>query len=66
MSQVNDLLERIMKLRIEGVTGALVMYSWIGRRIQPLQKRDRFGFKFLRLSDQSQFTTECIHQSELY
>jgi hypothetical protein len=33
MSQVNDLLERIMKLRTEGFTGASVVYSWIGRHI---------------------------------
>jgi hypothetical protein len=40
MSQVNDLLERIIKLITEGVTRASVIYSWIGRRIQTLQKHD--------------------------
>jgi hypothetical protein len=64
MSQVNDLLERIMKLRTEGVTGASVMYSWIGRRIQPLQKGDWFSFHYLRLLDQSRFTAERNNQDE--
>jgi hypothetical protein len=64
MSQINDLLEKIMKLRTAGVTGASVMYSWIGQHIQPLQKCDQFGFEYLRLSDQSRFTAEHIHQDE--
>jgi hypothetical protein len=47
MSQVNDLLKKIMKLREAGVTGASVVYFWIGRRIQPLQKRARSSFEYL-------------------
>jgi hypothetical protein len=39
MSQINDLRKGIMKLRKEGVTGALVVYLWIGWHIQSLQKR---------------------------
>jgi hypothetical protein len=40
------------------------MYSWIGRRIQPLQQRSRFGFEYMGLKDPSQFSAEQIHQAE--
>jgi hypothetical protein len=61
LSQVNDLLE---KIKDEGVTGALVVYSWIGRRIQLLQKRARFGFEYLGILAPSRFTANKIHQNE--
>jgi hypothetical protein len=38
MDLVNELLNRMKVLKKEGVTRASVMYSWIGRRIKPLQK----------------------------
>jgi hypothetical protein len=42
-----------------GVTGASGMYSF-DRRIQPLQKRDRFGFEYLETEDPS-----CMSAEEL-
>jgi len=39
LDQVLELVKRIKALKAEGVTGASVVYSWITRRIQPLQKR---------------------------
>ncbi|RLN28676.1 hypothetical protein C2845_PM05G14600 [Panicum miliaceum] len=47
MEQVDELLELIEALKLMGVTGASVVYSFIMCRIQPLQKRDQFGFKYL-------------------
>jgi hypothetical protein len=47
-----------------GVTGVLVMYTWLGRRIHPLQKRTRFGFVYLGLSDPSRFSAERIEKDE--
>jgi hypothetical protein len=38
-SKILELLGMIKKQRDVGVTDVIVMYSWIGRRIQPLQKR---------------------------
>jgi hypothetical protein len=38
MSQVNELLSKIKEHRDAGVTRASVVYTWIGRRIQPLQQ----------------------------
>jgi hypothetical protein len=37
LSQVNELLTKIKVLREEGVIRVSVVYSSIGRRIQPLQ-----------------------------
>jgi hypothetical protein len=39
MSQIEDLLGIIKEHRDVGVTGVSVMYMWLGRQIQPLQKR---------------------------
>jgi hypothetical protein len=64
LSQVNELLAKIKILRDEGVTGVSVMYSWIGRRIQPLQQHSRFGFEYTDLKDPSWFFVEQIHQAE--
>jgi hypothetical protein len=38
------------------------MYSWIGRRIQPLQKRSRFGFEYLGFLDPSRFSADPIQK----
>ncbi|RLM54317.1 transposon protein, putative, unclassified [Panicum miliaceum] len=64
LSQVNELHTKIKELRDEGFTGALVVYSWIGRRIQPLQQCTHFGFEYMGLKDPSRFSTEQIHQAE--
>jgi hypothetical protein len=49
MSQIEDLFGMIKVHRDAGVTGVSVMYSWLGRWIQPLQKCTRFGFEYLGL-----------------
>jgi hypothetical protein len=41
-----------------GVTGASVMYLWITKRIQPLQKRERFDFEYLEIKDPSRLSVE--------
>jgi hypothetical protein len=53
MSQIEDLLRMIKEHRDAGVTGVSVMYTWLGRWIQPLQKRTRFGFEYLGILDPS-------------
>ncbi|RLM73845.1 hypothetical protein C2845_PM15G02350 [Panicum miliaceum] len=62
--QVRELLGRIKALKYRGVTGASIMYSWIGRRVQPLQKRDPFSFDYLSRSDPSCFSIVKIHPTE--
>ncbi|RLM64990.1 hypothetical protein C2845_PM16G04080 [Panicum miliaceum] len=64
MSQIEELLVMIKKHRDARVTGVSVMYTWLGRRIQPLQKRTCFGFVYLGISDPSQFSVERIEKGE--
>jgi hypothetical protein len=54
----------VKKHRDAGFTGVSVMYTWLGKRIQPLQKRTRFGFEYLGVSDPSRFSTERIEKGE--
>jgi hypothetical protein len=66
LRQVNELLTKIKVLRDEGVTKVSVVYSWIGRRIQPLQQCTRFGFEYMGLKDLSRLFAEHIHQREAF
>jgi hypothetical protein len=50
MTQIEELLGMIKKHTDAGVTRVSLMYTWLGRRIQPLQKRARFGFEYLGVS----------------
>jgi hypothetical protein len=59
-NQIPKLLGMIKKQRNASVTGIVVMFSWISRRIQPLQKRARFSFDYLGVLDPSRFSTELI------
>jgi hypothetical protein len=60
LSQVNELLTKIKELRDEGVTTPSVVYSWIGRRIKPLQQCTHFGFEYMGLKDPSRFVVRCF------
>jgi hypothetical protein len=65
MNQIEHLLGKIMEHRDAGVTSASVMYRWLGRRIQQLQKHSRFGFEYIGNSDPSQFSADPIHKGEV-
>jgi hypothetical protein len=60
MEQVNELLELIQALKLMGVTGESVMYSFFEHWIQPLQKRCYFGFDYIEYEDPS-----CMSAEEL-
>jgi len=62
--QVEELLERIAKRRREGVTGAIVVSSWLRRQIQPLQSRIHSGFEYKGLYDPSRFSSEKTGRDE--
>jgi hypothetical protein len=53
MSQIEELLGMIKKHIGAGVTGVSMMYTWLGRQIQPLQKHTCLGFEYLGISDPS-------------
>ena len=57
-------MQRITVLKSKGVTGATVVFSWLGRQIQPLQKRCHVGFECSGQEDPSRFSSERIHPSE--
>jgi len=57
-------LQRIAVLKNKGVTGAMVAFSWLGRQIQPLQKRCHAGFEYSGLDDPSRFSSKVIHPNE--
>jgi len=61
---VNELLDKIAKLRKNKVTRASVVYSWVGRWIQPLQKCATFGLEYHGLKDPSRFSTERLYELE--
>jgi hypothetical protein len=54
----------IKKHRDAGVTRVLVMYTWLGRQIQPLQKCTHFCFEYLGTLDPSRFSAERIEKGE--
>ena len=62
--QVKDLLDRIKDLRAENQTGASVVMSWMGRRIQPFQQRSHFGFYYRGIQDPSRFSSDKISEDE--
>jgi hypothetical protein len=64
MSQIEDMLRMIKKHRDAGVTRVSVMYTWLRRWIQPLQKRTCFGFEYLGVLDPSHFSAEYIEKGE--
>jgi hypothetical protein len=43
---------------------ASVVYSWKGRRIQPLQRRARYDFEYLGVLDPSRFSADKMFKSE--
>jgi len=58
--QENELLQQIALLKKSNVTSGSVVLSWIGRLIQPLQKRCTLGFEYSRVTDPSRFSVEKI------
>ena len=55
-SQVQKLRGALERLKKIGVTGDSVVYSFLGRRIQPLQRRVNPGFRYEGVNDPSRFS----------
>lgn len=58
--QVLDLLQRISKLRAEGLTSVGVAFSFMRRCMQPLQQWTYLGYEYLGLVDQTRFSPEDL------
>lgn len=65
MVQVNELLDLIQALKLMRVTSASVMYLFFERRIQPLQKRCRFGFDYMEAEDPAHMCAEELQPNEV-
>ena len=65
VDQVDELLEKIVERRKEGVTGATVVVSWLRRQFQPLQCHSHLGFEYTGLYDPSRFSSERTCQEEV-
>jgi len=65
-SQVDKLRSALAKLKNKGVTRWKVVYSFLGRRVQPLQRRIHTGFRYEGLEDPSRFSSEKIDFADLF
>ena len=59
-AQVKELVERVVQLVRDGVTGMDLLEVFLGRRIQPLQARDHLMWMYSGLED-----TTRIHPEEV-
>ena len=46
------------------ITAASVVYNWIQRRIQPLQRRNTFGFEYQGTQDGSRLVAEPMEHAQ--
>ena len=63
-SQIPDLLKLIANLKQNWITGEVVAFDWMKRRIQPLQARVNFGFEYQGTSDPSRGSNKEISNGE--
>jgi hypothetical protein len=61
--QTDELLESICSLRKKQVTAASVFKNWMQHGIQPLQKREHFGFQYEGTQDESRLSAEAVDSS---
>ena len=64
-SKILDLLEWIANLRQKQITGEVVIFDWMKRRIQPFQARETFGFQYQGTSDSSRYLEKEISNGEV-
>ena len=57
---VPALLERVQDLKNQGLTGVGIAFSFMKRRVQPLQQREHLGFDYEGPSDGSRTTPDDI------
>ena len=63
---MSKLLDDIAVLKDCGVTGGSIVYSWMNRRVQPLQKRENPGYLYEGPSDLSRFSAEKLGGFEAF
>ena len=64
-SQVECILGTIAKFKNKGVTGDHVVFSFVSRRIQPLQHRKHPAFRYEGTKDPTRLSPEAMAHSEV-
>ena len=63
--QVECILDAIAKFKNKGVTGDHVVFSFVSRRIQPLQHRKHSAFRYAGTKDPTRLSPEAMSRSEV-
>ena len=63
--QVDTLLSALARLKKNGVTGDHVVFSFVSRRVQPLQHRTHPAFRYEGTKDPSRFSPDPMAHSEV-
>lgn len=63
--QLPDLIDRIAKLKQEGLTGVGVAFSFMMRRIQLLQQRCHSGYEYTGVTDPSRLSPDELSTDEI-
>jgi hypothetical protein len=59
-----SLVKKILALKKAGLTGHSVVYDWLKRRIQPLQRRVSKGYEYFGTDDLSRFTKDALSDAD--
>ena len=65
VKQVECILGAIAKFKDKGVTGDHVVFSFVSRRIQPLQRRKHPAFRYEGTKDPTRLSPEAMAHSEV-
>lgn len=58
VSKIREILGILRAKKQEGLMGALVVYDFVSRQIQPLKQRNSFGFEYLGSRDPSRSSSK--------
>ena len=63
--QVEIIMHVIATIKSKGVTGDHVVYSFVSRRVQPLQLRKHLAFRYEGMQDPTRMSPEPMAQSKV-
>lgn len=64
-AEIQPYLNRIQSLKNKGLNGLAVVASWVRHRIQPLQEREHYGFKYTGPNDPTRMSKEELSKEEV-
>lgn len=65
LTKIQPYLNHIEALKLGRLTGVGIVGSFIRRRIQPLQQRERFGFEYIGADDSSRMIKKELSEDEV-